>query len=61
MRVILLALLLTGCASPRSAVYENRIAGTVAKDEAFYVSLYGQIGVASKISDKDVKILCSAP
>lgn len=37
---------------------ENRVACTVAKDEAVYVSQYGQIGVASKIDAKDTAVLC---
>lgn len=48
-------LLLSACGTLN---LENRIACTVAKDKAVYVSQYGQLGVASTIDPKDAQVLC---
>lgn len=54
---LLTGLALSGCATT-SGVLDNRLACTVAKDELYIVSLYGPIGVASKISAKDQAVVC---
>lgn len=46
---------LSGCAT---TIFDNRIACTLAKDKAFFVSEYGQIGIASTIADTDRAVIC---
>ena len=54
---ILLALCATlaGCGS---LDLSNRVACTVARDQALVVSMYGPIGVASKVDKRDRLMLC---
>lgn len=53
--------LLSGCATFEGQL-ENRVTCTVAKDKALYVSMYGPIGIASKVAEQDAAVLCaSAP
>lgn len=47
-------ILLAGC----STIFENRVSCTVGDPKAFYTSMYGQIGVSSKISEVDSKAIC---
>ena len=51
-------ILLYGCASPMPEHLQNRVACTVFKDQAYIVSMWGQIGVASYVHPADVAILC---
>ena len=57
--VFTLAGFLSGCASILEGL-ENRAACTSANDQAYVVSMYGPIGIASKISDKDKASICKA-
>ena len=52
-RALILCVLLSGCAQ-----FENRVACTVDKSQALYVSKYGPIGVASEIAKQDAKAIC---
>jgi len=60
MRALLVigALALSGCATE---TFTNRLACTVAGDLAYHVSMYGPIGISSKIDAKDSKVVCVAP
>lgn len=51
--IALAVLALAGC-----TVFENRIACALAKDEAFFVSKYGQFGITSTIAEQDTKLIC---
>ena len=55
--VILAALLLSGCAT-RPEALENRLVCTVSGDGAMVVSMWGSIGLASKIAPRDGKLVC---
>lgn len=60
---ILVLVALAGCSSVTSGIaaqLDNRVACTVARDGARYVSEYGPIGIASKINDKDAAVICGA-
>lgn len=46
----------TACST--AGQFENRLVRTEPCDMAFIVSLYGTIGVTSKLSDKDLAALC---
>lgn len=48
----------SGCATFDGKLLENRVACTVAKDEAHVISKYGPVGVASKIADADRAVIC---
>lgn len=48
---------LSGCANLKGT-FENRATCTVAKDKALVVSMYGPIGIASKLSDADTSVIC---
>jgi hypothetical protein len=50
--------MLGGCSSIPTETFTNRLACTVAKDKAFHVSMYGPIGISSKIDAKDAKVVC---
>lgn len=50
---LLLLALLAGCSS-----FETRVACTVSGDKAYAVSEYAQLGVSTKVSDKDLPKLC---
>lgn len=58
MMILAAALMLGGCAALDGAL-ANRLACTVARDGAYVVSLYGPIGVASVISERDARRVCS--
>ncbi len=51
-----LAVLTSGCTMTDALA--NRIACTVAKDEAFMVSEYGPVGISSKIDQRDSAVIC---
>ena len=60
MLLIVCVVALSGCASI-SEQLENRAVCTVSKDQAFVISMYGPIGIASKLSDKDSPVICPKP
>jgi hypothetical protein len=53
-RLMLVALLLAGCESSPLA---NRVSMTLAGDEAYVNSMYGPLGLTSKIDKRDAEIL----
>jgi hypothetical protein len=55
--VLVMAALLSGCGSLKGQ-FENRAVCTVAKDQALTVSMYGPIGIASKLAEQDAAVLC---
>ena len=58
--LITLAGLLSGCSTLMEQL-DNRAACTVGGDQAYVLSMYGPIGIASKISEKDRAAICSNP
>lgn len=60
MKTLLLALclVLAGCGTnPFKGQFANRLSVSVAGDEAYVNSMYGWIGVTSKIDDRDAEVL----
>lgn len=55
---ILLLPILTACSFLPQQTLSNRIACTVARDQAFTVSQYGPLGLTSKIDPADGSIVC---
>jgi hypothetical protein len=49
---------LAGCGTVNPGTFSNRVSCTVAKDGALYVSMYGPIGIASKIEQIDADVIC---
>lgn len=61
MRLILalvLAASLTGCADFKG-VFANRLSCTLDRTAAFMNSLYGPIGITTKVAEADAVVLCS--
>jgi hypothetical protein len=58
MRTTLLALLCAALAGCGSLDLSNRVVCSLARDQALVVSLYGPIGIASKIDKRDRPQLC---
>ena len=59
--VVLAVLALSGC-STFKGTFENRAVCTVSGGQMMAVSLYGPLGIASKISAEDAAAVCgSAP
>lgn len=56
--ILILLATLAGCSV--TGQLENRVACTVARDGARYVSEYGPLGIASKIDAKDAAVICGA-
>jgi hypothetical protein len=59
-RILLLALLsgLAGCGSnPLAGKFTNRVSMTLGEDEGLISSMYGPIGITSKIDPKDAEVL----
>lgn len=54
--IILAALLLTGCASPKWL--ETRAVCTVDGQEAHALSKWGPIGIGSRLADADAAVIC---
>jgi hypothetical protein len=54
---VLLIMTLTGCSSMEKT-FENRVACTADGKQLLVASLYGPIGVASKISPDDAAVIC---
>jgi hypothetical protein len=50
---------LSGCA--QLSKLENRVACTPDGKEMLYASMYGPIGIASRVDAKDAKALCAKP
>lgn len=50
---------LAGCSS--LSTLENRVACTADGKEMLYASMYGPIGIASRVDEKDAKLLCAKP
>lgn len=50
--------LLAGCAT-RPEWLENRVSCTAAGDRAYVDSMWGPVGIASIIADKDAAALCA--
>jgi len=55
--IVFIAALLSGCATN---TFENRAACTLDRQEAFVLSMYGPLGVASRLAAADAKALCAA-
>jgi hypothetical protein len=55
--VLTLALFLGGCASLKGE-FENRLACSANSDQAYLVSMYGPVGLATKVSSSDIPELC---
>jgi aromatic ring-opening dioxygenase LigB subunit len=55
---VLSVVLLAGCGSnPLAGKFTNRVTMTLAGDEAHISSMYGPLGIASKVDPKDAEIL----
>jgi aromatic ring-opening dioxygenase LigB subunit len=56
--LILLSLLLAGCGTnPLAGKFTNRVVMTLSGDEAHVNSMYGPLGIASKVDPKDAEVL----
>ena len=56
--LILLSLLLAGCGSnPLAGKFTNRVMLTLGEDEAHVNSMYGPLGIASKVDAKDAEVI----
>jgi aromatic ring-opening dioxygenase LigB subunit len=56
--LILLSLLLAGCGTnPFKGEFTNRVSMTLGGDEAHISSMYGPLGITSKVDPKDAEIL----
>ena len=53
--LLLMLVLVAGCSN-----FETRVACSIGKDKAYSVSEYMQLGVSTKISDKDLPKLCGS-
>jgi aromatic ring-opening dioxygenase LigB subunit len=55
---VLSVVLLAGCGTnPFKGEFTNRVTMTLAGDEAHINSMYGPLGIASKVDQKDVEVL----
>ena len=57
--ILILALVLSGCANFKAEYLGNRVTCTVAKDKAYVTSLWGWIGISSEIVKEDAKVICT--
>lgn len=59
--ILAAAAFLSGCSTAN--LLTNRVACTVDGKQAHYVSLYGPLGIASKVDEADAEVICkrSAP
>jgi aromatic ring-opening dioxygenase LigB subunit len=56
--LILLSLLLAGCGTnPFKGEFTNRVSMTLGGDEAHISSMYGPLGITSKVDPKDAEVL----
>ena len=62
-RLLLLALAapLSGCLATFDGKIDNRLVCTVAGDKLYMVSEYGPVGISSRISELDRKVVCKEP
>jgi aromatic ring-opening dioxygenase LigB subunit len=57
-RLVLLSLLLAGCGTnPFNGEFTNRVVMTLSGDEAHVNSMYGPLGIASKVDPKDAEVI----
>lgn len=57
-RLVLLSLLLAGCGTnPFKGEFTNRVSMTLGGDEAHISSMYGPLGITSKVDPKDAEVL----
>jgi hypothetical protein len=57
-RLALISLLLAGCGTnPFNGEFTNRVSMTLGGDEAHISSMYGPIGITSKVDPKDAEVL----
>lgn len=57
--LILLSLLsLSACGSIPNGTFDNRAACTMDGAKAYFLSLYGPVGVSAEISAKDAAVMC---
>ena len=56
--VIISLFMLSGCSSMKKT-FENRVACTADGTQLVVVSMYGPIGVASKIAPEDAAVICA--
>lgn len=54
--LILLAAALSGCVT-----FENRLACSLDRSEAYFVSKYGPVGIVSTIEESDAAHACTVP
>lgn len=59
--IALAAPMLTGCLATLDGKMDNRIACTAAGDKLYAISEYGPLGITSRISDADRKVVCKEP
>ena len=57
--LLALVVLLAGCGTT-PATFDNRAMCTLAKDSAYVVSMYGPIGLSSKVNGRDAAAMCGA-
>ena len=56
--ILLCALLLAGCGTnPFKGEFTNRVSMTLGGDEAHISSMYGPLGITSKVDPKDAEVL----
>lgn len=53
----LTAVLLAGCSTVSS--FDNRVSCSLDKQEAYVNSMYGPLGVTSKIDKRDAQVICA--
>ncbi len=58
--ILAAGLSLSGCASMKGT-FANRLACTADGKLALVASMYGPIGIASKVADEDSAAVCSVP
>ena len=56
-----IAAMLTGCGSLPSGTFANRISCTLDHKQAFVNSMYGVIGITSKVHADDAAVACAVP
>ena len=58
--VALLAFLLTGC-STIAGQFENRLACSLDREQAYFISKWMRIGIGAEIAPADTAVLCRSP
>jgi outer membrane lipoprotein SlyB len=54
--LVVAAAALSGCATTDALT--NRVACTVGKDKAYFLSLYGPVGVSAEVDKRDAEVIC---